>query len=437
MRRIRTEAGRIRGRWREVPRFHQLMLGLAMVLGIGVVVAYALAIRPNTLGGDQIEYDIEGRFFAEGKWWWSTIVLGEPHPTAWKSPIYPAWVGLWYELLGPGATKLALVQAVTLAPATVGLTWLLARRWFDLPTASLAAVVVALFPLSWEFFGLLYSEALAIPLTLVIIYLVVDRPPPGWGWIATVGALVGALMLVRPTSGFIFALIAISWTLALGWRRAAGATALAVGCAVLVIAPWTIRNAVELDGFVPISIQDAAAYGTFNDEAANDPVYPYAWRPTPENVVAELEADPPRSEIEFRSRLQQRARSYIREHPGSVPKAFFWNGVVRLWDLRRPSLALDETNFDGRSRTVTGIGLGMYYVLLPLALLGLWRARNRPQLWAPLLAGAAALALVFTIQGGTRYRAPIEPIIVVLACSNLALLTGSRRGGASGRQATG
>ncbi|MDQ3758330.1 MAG: hypothetical protein M3331_00060 [Actinomycetota bacterium] len=91
------------------------------------------------------------------------------------------------------------------------------------------------------------------------------------------------------------------------------------------------------------------------------------------------------------------------------PTSFFWNGLSRFWDIRRPSLALSETDFDGRSEAVTIAGLAAYYVLLPLALLGLWRLRGRRELLLPILALALAASLVFTIQAGTRYRAPSSP----------------------------
>jgi hypothetical protein len=71
---------------------------------------------------------------------------------------------------------------------------------------------------------------------------------------------------------------------------------------------------------------------------------------------------------------------------------------------------------------MTAIGLGMYYALLPLALVGLWRVRHRRELLVPFVATAISLSVVFTIQAGTRYRAPVEPVIVVLACSNLTAL---------------
>src|SRR3712207_9528149 len=50
---------------------------------------------------------------------------------------------------------------------------------------------------------------------------------------------------------------------------------------------------------------------------------------------------PPRSTLFpyttlFRSyaTLNGRVVDYIREHPESVPQAFFYNGLLRLWDLR-------------------------------------------------------------------------------------------------------
>jgi hypothetical protein len=36
----------------------------------------------------------------------------------------------------------------------------------------------------------------------------------------------------------------------------------------------------------------------------------------------------------------------------------------------------------------------------------------------PILAAVAAMPVVFTVDGGTRYRAPVEPLLVVIACSS-------------------
>ncbi len=387
-----------------------------MALGLIVVVAYVLATRPDRLAGDQAEYNQMGIFFTHGHWWWSTHPFGIPHASAWRPPVYPLWVGFWYWLGGADVTKVLLIQSV-LAALTVALSWALARRLFGPRPAIVTAFVVAVFPLSWQWFGLLYTEAFAIPLTLVVLLIYLDRPPTRSIAIAT-GIAMGILLMVRPTSVFIFAGIFVAWAVAVDVRRAARFAALTVVAAVLVITPWAIRNSIVAHGFVPLSMQDMAIYGTFSRTAANDPDFPYAWRPYAPGAQRIL-TDQSLTDAEVRSRLSNLGLDYIEDHPTSLLGAFFWNGISRLWDIRRPSTALTEDPFEGRSRLVDEVGLGMYYLLAPLAAFGLWKARSRRALVFGLLAMALAASVVFTVASGTRYRAPLEPLIVILAVSAL------------------
>jgi hypothetical protein len=214
--------------------------------------------------------------------------------------------------------------------------------------------------------------------------------------------------------------------LASGWRRGLLLSALSVAVAALVILPWTVRNYVVADDLIPISIQDAAAYGTFNDEAANDPKFPYAWRFQLRDQPDVLEG-PPVGDGELRSELQDEAFDYIKAHPFSVVEAFYWNGLSRFWDIRHPSYSVDEAPFDGRSRALGQIGIAIYYAILLLAIGGLWRIRRRTEIVLPILAMALAASIVFTSDSGTRYRAPLEPLLVVLAVSCVAPVFERRR----------
>lgn len=402
----------------DIPRRELQLLAGAMLASFVVVLVYILVTRPHGLTGDEIEYDSEGKFFTQGKLWWSTTPFGIAHASAWKAPGYPAWVGFWYWLLGTVPFRVELVQSL-LAPLTVFGTWLLGRRLFDPRVAIVSAWALAFFPLAFEYYGLLFPEALAVPLTLAVLLAAFGRvPTPRLA--LTVGLLVGLNLLVRPNSFFLLVAVAAAWIVAAGWRRGIAFTAVATVIAALVVLPWTIRNTIVNDGgFIPISVQDGALYGTFNAESANDPDYPYAWRATPAGVNRIINPNHPISDAEFRSRLQTAAFDYIKGHPLSVPQAFFWNGIVRLWDLRPPNQALLEANVQGRSPTLRAIGLGMYYVILPLALFGLWQSRRRRGVVVPVLALFVAASVTFTVIAGTRYRAPIEPLLVVLAAAAL------------------
>ncbi len=421
---MRPLIDRVQRSLRSVPRRELWLLAGAMLASAAIVVVYVLVTRGHMLAGDETEYHRQGVFFTEGKLWYSTTPFGVEHASAWKAPAYPAWVGLWYSLLGSSPLRVELVQAL-LAPLTVLLSWLLARRLFGPRAAIAAAWVVALFPLAWENYGLLFPEALAVPLTMAILLLLLDRRPT-IGRTVAIGALLGVSLLLRPSAFFLLAAAAAAWIVASGWRRGLGLTALATLVAVLVVVPWTVRNYVVSDGFIPISVQDGAIYGTFNEESASDPDDPYLWRPTPAGLDRIIDISEPVSDAEFRSRLQGAGLDYIADHPASVPKAFLYNGVTRFWDLRPPGDSLAESSFQSRSRTVRAVGLGAYYLLLPLALIGLWRLRRRREIAMPIVVMALTASLAFTVVAATRYRAPLEPLIAVLACS---LLAPTRRAG--------
>jgi 4-amino-4-deoxy-L-arabinose transferase-like glycosyltransferase len=391
------------------------LLLVAIGLGLAARIAYVVLTRHYRLAGDAPEYDFEGVQIAHGHWFWTRLPYGILHAGAWKAPGYPAWVGLWYAVLGHHPVRVRMVQ-VALGAITIWLSWRLARRLFGPRTAAAAAIVVALYPLAWQYEELLYPEALATPLTLATL-LEIFTGVVSWRRAAAAGALTGVALLVRPSSEFVLLGALVAWSLTAGLRRGVALTLLSTAAAALVLAPWTVRNAIVLGGFVPISLQDAALYGTFNGQAAHDPVFPYQWRKEPPTVAHLFDRRHPLSDVTLRARLISAGVSYIRRHPTSVLAAFFWNGLSRLWDIRRRSHALIEVPFEGRSRLVTNLGLDMYYPLLVLALVGLYRARRRPALVFGLLAVALGASIVFTVEAGTRYRAPLEPLIAVMACA--------------------
>jgi hypothetical protein len=391
----------------------------AAALSAIVAVLYVVFVaRHHALAGDQLDYDTYGRFARDGHWFWLDKPSGIPHPSAWKPPGYPAFVSLLYVVLGPHPVAVALLQAAVFPPLTV----LLSHRLATIVGAPAvpAAFLVALYPMVWQFTGLLFPEALAIPLGLVLLVVGLQGQPTV-RTAAMVGVIAGVGVLVRPTLPILLAGVLAAWLAGAG-RRALLPALVALLVTAAVAVPWVLRNH-HVTGDYMLSVQDAAIAGTFNPTSAADPVYPYAWRPLVPRDADLLEGDP--TEAEIHTTFNERAYDYIAEHPDSVPKAFFWNGLSRFWDIRRPSRAAHDAPFEGRAKGVAYTALFSYWLLLPFALLGLTRLRREHL--AALLTVALLSSVAYTIVSGTRYRAPLEPVIAILACSGVAALAGRRR----------
>jgi 4-amino-4-deoxy-L-arabinose transferase-like glycosyltransferase len=263
---------------------------------------------------------------------------------------------------------------------------------------------------------------------------VLTRTPTPRRAVAT-GAVLALAMLTRPSLVSLLALVLVAWMFAAGWRRGLLLTVVTGLVAALCIAPWTYRNHHVDGGFTPISIQDAALYGTFNDDAAHDARFPWAWRPLPHGYGSILTQRVP--DHVFAARLKKRARQYIEDHPSSLVKAFYWNGINRTLDVRLPGQGQYEVPFEGRVGWFARLGAWCYLVVALLALAALWRHRARRGLVLSVLALLLATAVVYTGDGGTRYRAPLEPLLAVLAVGAFVSAASVReaRADRSGRRA--
>ncbi|MDQ2648680.1 MAG: glycosyltransferase family 39 protein, partial [Actinomycetota bacterium] len=354
---------------------------------------------------------------------------GELHESAARPPGYMLFIGAAYTILGASPTRVTLLQTL-IGPVVIVLVWLLARRLFDARVAVVAAALAAVHPNLWQWEGRLYSEALALPLAVLLLLLVLQRQPTKRVLIGT-GVVLGVSLLVRPTSVFLVPVILAAFWTAANARTAIRSTAAVLGVAVLCVAPWTIRNYALTDSFIPLSLQDMAVAGTFNPMSAEDPDYPYAWRPWTErdqDIFGGVDTPNKLSEADLHEEMLRRAREYVEDHPEAIPEAFFWNGIVRTWDLRSSDLVLLEVGFEGRNEHVARAGMLLYWALLPFAAVGVWRLRARRTIVVPVLLGAVAASVVFTVAAATRYRVPYEPVVVLLASVALVHLWDRVRG---------
>ncbi|HEV2062803.1 MAG TPA: hypothetical protein VGR12_08130, partial [Solirubrobacteraceae bacterium] len=214
-------------------------------------------------------------------------------------------------------------------------------------------------------------------------------------------------------------------------RRRALAPALVVVVAALTVAPWTIRNAIVMDRFIPVSTQTGYTLaGTYNEVTPRNPVYPGAWidprlfarelGPGFGGRYAEIFAQD-LGEAELDERLRRAAIRYIRRHPELVPRVVFEN-ARRAFGLRGVEwerLTDAAVGVAPRPAKASAYGFIAFGVL---ALAGAVTRRGRrlpPLLWI----GALLLALSFLVaQGEPRFRVPLDPLVILLAGIALAAL---------------
>ncbi len=173
--------------------------------------------------------------------------------------------------------------------------------------------------------------------------------------------------------------------------------------------------------FVPIATETGYALeGTYNPTMQNYHRFPALWSAPVVAVARFDQLHPSASEAQISDHLQSLAWRYIRHHPASVVKTVYWN-TVRMLGLT-PGLERYLAPSEGYPSWLAVLSAYAFWPLLALAGLGglalLGRfglsARGRAPwaLWAcPLL--IYLTAAVF--EGTTRYRAPADPFLIMLA----------------------
>jgi 4-amino-4-deoxy-L-arabinose transferase-like glycosyltransferase len=265
-----------------------------------------------------------------------TLGAAATQPASNYSPGLPLLAAGAYKLTGGVHERSARLLLAVLGTLAVLFTYLIGRRLSGPPAGLIGAAAVAVYPALLEYQGMLMGEPLAATLLsgAVLAVLWADRPrqtePARVRWVVP-GVLLGALALVRPEYIGIALLVSLVVLLRYGWRGRSGTWAQAllvlVGV-VLVVAPWTVRNAVALDRFVPVSTGGGQVLfaGTYLPSDGD-----------PEKVGAEVVERHPElfaPHAVERLRLEQvLARLAAQRYPGmETDKALSKMGKEQLWD---------------------------------------------------------------------------------------------------------
>ena len=162
-------------------------------------------------------------------------------------------------------------------------------------------------------------------------------------------------------------------------RQALVPPLVAVGVAALVVLPWTVRNAVEMDAFVPVTTTAGVGVaGVYNQTSFTNTTDPALWIPPWfDPAMAEvMQALPDPDEVDLDRALRRAAIDFLADHPSYLPEVMFWN-TVRLFDLAGPNDALFIRQYIPYPEGLTRVSVFASYVIYVLAALGALRAAAR------------------------------------------------------------
>lgn len=403
-------------------------VGAAVLVGFVVRVLWGLwaAQAPQGLF-DPARYQGYARAIADGRGYIEPL-SPDGRPTAYYPPGYPWFLGIVTWLGRPFTDDVpllgAMVQAV-LGAASVALAAVAGRRLGGHRAGIVAAFGVALYPNLVFHSGALLGETLYIALSLGFAVLVVTtRYPSGLtlGRAGAIGGVLGLAVMVRPISLAVVPVVIFTWWLATRDRRLVVRSSLVALAAVgACIAPWTIRNAVQMNALVVISTNTGdnlcighgpgadGSFGLREDCATGHDFL--------SGTEAEVDADAEKTRIALRA---------VADDPGRQPW-LVWRRFHFTWIRSGDHDGLAAVQSYGTDRFMapdTEQALRRtadlaYVATVALGLAGcvalVRRRRPAEVFWVATAVMTAAVPLVFF--GDSRFKVPVIPLLIVAAAT--------------------
>jgi hypothetical protein len=374
-----------------------LAVGLLLLLAFGLRYYYATHY-PLPLGGDAAQYAAMGQRMAEGH----GLATHTHTPSSFRPPVYPFFLSLFFRYFGKGCYGAIALAEVILSTLTLAmLAWWSYYRLGRERMAFLLAIGCFYPAFTFLYFGpgTIFSETLY---TLIFLLFLLDALPlwhlPQRGRAARAGVWLGLASLVK-ASVYPMALI-VPVILALKYRgKEWKAPLLLFICAVAVIAPWTVRNAVVHHAFVPVSTNGGLSlYWSNSVEKRGLQGWPSDFK------SGELSG---KTEVEKSRYMTRRAIADLKSKPERIPKL-----------LARKVMMLLDPFYSDRNDWHKKRWNALYVFIIPFVLLAfLFRPPPAvPSCRIPLaLVCLYFVTITLIFHGDIRYRAQFTLPLLFLA----------------------
>ena len=374
------------------------------------------------LGEDDMTFYLQtARSIAHGRGYSEPFRGG---PTARYPPGWPAVLSPFDRVFGDNALPAATFNAIVGA-ATCVTTFLLGTRLFSRAIGIAGAIILAIFPSHVLFSPVLLTE---IPFTFLFtcVLLAALGGESRRRTLAT-GLLVGAAAFVRGEALFLpLGLLFVYRSIGLPWRAALQRTVLVAASALAVVAPWTVRNAIQMDAPVLLTTETGVNLMLGQvPQAGNGPDFPAFFAVAePYRLLQE-----PRRQVEIERASYRKVRERLSSNPldevALVPaktQHLFQHDPVG-GSIQIIMVALWPGTF--AFSHVRDIAESYYYLVLAgCVLLVCFQPRSRGV--AAILSMAGLWTFVFGIVffGIDRYHMPLLPLFAVGAAAGWSSLLG-------------
>lgn len=407
------------GAWR-------FLMAACFVVGLGVRIA-SVVFRPHLVpGGDPAEYWGQANLLAAGKGYIEPLTYAMHHvraQTAKLPPLYTLLQALW-SLVGFRSFYSHRVFSALLSSLGVPVGGLLGRDVAGRPVGVLTALGVALYPNLWMSAGIGMSETIS-PILAMLVLVAGYRMwrEPTLGRAAVLGLAIGFAALARDEMAVfaVLVLVPLAWGRrgeGRPWRGRLRLFGAGVAAAVVVVGPWVAFNMTRFSHPVLITDRLGVALATANCPATyHGPFAGYWSMPCAAAAVAGARGD----ESAQDAAAMPVALRYIEHHLGRLPvvEVDRFGRTFAFWDVSG-QMSLD-IHVEGRPATWVWVGLWSFYALAAASPFGLIRLRRAGVPTFPLWAIFGDVVLVVLVTyGETRFRATLEPVLVLLAAVAVA-----------------
>lgn len=396
------------------------------LIGLAIRLASVLG-RPHLApGGDPSEYWGQANLLAEGKGYIEPILYNSFHiraQTAKLPPLYTLLLTLC-SLAGFKSFFAHRIWSAILSSAGVLVAAVLGREVAGRWVGALTALGVALYPNLWMSAGIGMSETVSPILAMLVLwtaYRMWRRPTIGRA--VELGLAIGFAALARDEL-VVFAVL-ILLPLAYGarsggrpWLQRFRLLGAGLAATAAVLAPWVTFNMVRFSHPVFVTDRLGVTLASANcDQSWRGQLAGYWSMPCARASVAGVKGD----ESAQNAVATGVGLRYIEHHLGGLPAVELdrLGRTFAFWQVGQ-QMQLD-TDVEGRPRTWVWVGLWSFYALAALAPFGLVRLRRAGVPAFPLWAVLGDVVLVVLITyGETRFRATLEPVLVLLGAVAVA-----------------